>query len=29
KWERCWNDVKYCSDRCRNTKHGARDRKDS
>ncbi|WP_084438871.1 DUF2256 domain-containing protein [Algoriphagus mannitolivorans] len=18
KWERCWDEVKYCSDRCRN-----------
>ncbi|MDA9555028.1 DUF2256 domain-containing protein [Pelobium sp.] len=20
KWEKCWDDVKYCSERCRNTK---------
>ena len=20
KWAKCWNEVKYCSDRCRNTK---------
>ncbi|MGQ8363671.1 DUF2256 domain-containing protein [Glaciecola sp. 1036] len=21
KWERCWEDVKYCSERCRRNKH--------
>ncbi|MBM3161488.1 MAG: DUF2256 domain-containing protein [Bacteroidetes bacterium] len=21
KWEKNWNDVKYCSDRCRKNKH--------
>jgi hypothetical protein len=20
KWQKCWDEVKYCSDRCRNTK---------
>ena len=23
KWEKCWDDVKYCSDRCRRRKQSA------
>lgn len=23
KWERCWEEIKYCSDKCRNSKPGA------
>jgi hypothetical protein len=22
KWERCWDEVKYCSDACKNNKYG-------
>ncbi|WP_307570812.1 DUF2256 domain-containing protein [Pantoea anthophila] len=24
KWERCWEKVKYCSERCRRAAHGQR-----
>ncbi|MCJ8210363.1 DUF2256 domain-containing protein [Mucilaginibacter sp. RS28] len=26
KWEKCWDEVKYCSDRCRNAKTSSADR---
>ena len=26
KWERCWDEVRYCSDACRRSKPGDRDR---
>ncbi|MEQ1781714.1 MAG: DUF2256 domain-containing protein [Hyphomonadaceae bacterium] len=22
KWERCWDEVRFCSDRCRRDRHG-------
>lgn len=25
KWEKCWDDVKYCSDRCRRRKQSVAD----
>ncbi|MFM7035049.1 MAG: DUF2256 domain-containing protein [Planctomycetia bacterium] len=29
KWERCWEQVRYCSDRCRKTKRGSADGRQS
>jgi hypothetical protein len=26
KWEKCWDEVKYCSDRCRRRKEGVGER---
>ncbi|TVQ42759.1 MAG: DUF2256 domain-containing protein [Gloeocapsa sp. DLM2.Bin57] len=25
KWEKCWDDVKYCSERCRRRKSNSKD----
>ncbi|MDW3715655.1 MULTISPECIES: DUF2256 domain-containing protein [Pseudomonas] len=24
RWARCWDEVRYCSERCRNQRHAAR-----
>jgi len=29
KWERCWDEVKYCSDRCRRNKPPQKNQKDT